>query len=221
MDVAGIENSLQLSLIERGRILPVNGREFYEKAREAVTPVSEKFASEFRNMTTVSCNVLLPCNRTLSGTIAIPADFEETRERHQIQFSKSSADKLLNFYLEQLLLTLHFKFPVTGKVIFTKEAPDVMAREFPPVANAAERLNKLLLTALHVYSKPAPLPIFSSASFECCKEKGDCVKGFKNDVLYHGVIERFYTENDFCTDRFKRLARRIYAPVAAIEGSPL
>ena len=217
MTVAGIGEEQQLSLVKRGRILPVNGTEFFDEARNTIAPLEARFIEKYRSLVTVNCSVTLPCGRTLCGSVAIPSDLEKSQVRHLISFSKCSPEKLFQFHLEQLLLAAFFKLPgLRGELIFTKEEPDAMVRSFPPVRDAEKQLNKLLLTALHTWSKKMPLPLFANASLACCQGE-NYAKAFATDLRYNRAIGLFYDENNYDSGRFKRLAKRVYAPVAEVE----
>ena len=175
MRLADMDSGSWLSMVKRGRLLPVNNVEQYESAKELILSLPEVLLEEFREMSTVNCSLQVCPETTVAALLAVPADFEKTFRRDVIHFSKFSPDKLLNFYLEQLLLAAHFNAPVTGKVIFIKEQQKKMVYTVPPEKAPAAHLSRLAQIALLTFSEAQPLPIFANASYHCCKELAENV----------------------------------------------
>ena len=182
MRLADIDSGSWLSMVKRGRLLPVNNVEEYESAKELICSLPEVLLEEFRDMSAVNCSLQVCPETTVAALLAVPADFEKTFRRDVIHFSKFSPEKLLCFYLEQLLLAAHFNAPVTGQVIFTKEEQEKMVYTVPPEKAPAARLSRLAQIALLTFSEAQPLPIFANASYICCKETKICLAEFLKNL---------------------------------------
>jgi hypothetical protein len=195
----------------------------------------DEYVEAFKNQTGLLCEQTF-CGTTLFGTLPLPAPLGESVCRYEVLFSKKSPQKIFKFYLEHLLLTCQTgqEKTVTGKLVFAREEENAKLYFFPPVHDAAEKLENFMKTALSTYSSPRPLPIFAAASYEYCKrslaknpktppEKDPAVrkKFLESDLQYHKVIGEFFDEDNFNDEEFRELAKFLFSDIAQIKPGEL
>lgn len=223
MGLAGIGESLWLPLVNKRRFLPVNDLSPYTEAVEIVTPLLNRFSATYNAQEAVTCEKKLSCGVTLTGTLAVAGTPEKGLERIVVHFSQFASEKLLRFYLEQLLIAAYYgpETALSGKIIFAKEEkPLYIMPQFP---DPEGMLNELTETALQTYTAPYPLPLFAQASYEYAKAQDEkkSLSAFQKDMKYNKVIERFFNEEILEDENFHRLAHTVFSAVASMEPDEL
>ena len=226
MRVAEIPQDKWRPLVERARLLPVNGKNTYTELEKTVTDLPEELVEAFKTQTALLCEQTF-CGVTLFSTLEFPRPAGENICRYKVLFSRSSGEKLFQFYLEHLLLTCQMgeKHSVTGKLVFAKEEKNKL-RSFPVISpsDARRKLEELMGIALRTYSVPQPLPIFASASFEFAKNPSSAnikKKFVEKDLKYNKVIKEFFDEENFCEGEFEDMAAAIFSDIVNIEPEEL
>jgi exonuclease V gamma subunit len=235
MRLDDIPQQEQQKLIEKARILPVNGSKILDDAHailnKAASTVRKHYPDFMRNLkgeTALECRCQLTVPQesgnshdvTLMSRLPLPANCLTDRVRLVLRFSSCSPEKKLNCYLEHLLLNAVRPEEICGMLLFISEKKGIYTLStcvLPAFSQEQARsiLTTLMGIALKTYTADKPLPIFANAS--SAKAEGgndDAVrKEFLEDVKKNKVIERFYSQDDFLSPEFNELTLKIYTPV--------
>jgi hypothetical protein len=212
---ADIPEDKWYSLVNRCRLLPVNDTVVFNTSKAIILELRQKFSEHIPSLL-ASCRAELACGTALCGELGVPEGFESSKERTVIHFSKFAHEKLLSFYLEQLLLAVHFGMPVAGTVVFSKESPPSNVFKFWTVPDI-QRLDELVSIALRAYTEPRPLPIFNSASFAEARNSNG-YKMIRDAISSCKATALFYNMDNIPQEEFTELANQIFFPIANMNG---
>ena len=202
-----------------------------------INELPEEAEEALKHQSSLHCELSLPFTPpvTLFALLPVPGSFAAQRELRRICVlcSKAEPEKLLSFYLEQLLLTACYgsEKNISGK-LFYLEGGEWHSFELPVVENARKQLNDLTSIALRCYdaTQTVPLPLFAHASYEHAQSRKNAapdeepvvtknvIEQFGTDMERNKVIERFFNKDSFDDEAFVRefsdLAQMVYGEMA-------
>ena len=208
---------------EKARMLPVNSRDLFEKYKNLIEEVFDKFdlGDKSRDLVSAECSCKISTENNAPLELYKTLEFKESDEKIErtvLHYSHFNPQKLMNFYLEHLLLSAVYagKKSVTGRIIFIRPYKDNGGKEkikffdFKVKPDADKKLEDLVTVALRSYKEDMPLPIFAGASYACANGKSDVFKKFVKDMKYNGAVGLFFTEENFNKGEFESLAGKIF-----------
>jgi exodeoxyribonuclease V gamma subunit len=109
MRIDNVPQDTWFSLVQRTRLLPVNDQTIFSGTQLLINSLPEEIVEEYRHQTALLCEFTptsTPAVR-IFASLAVPEDFtaKDQYRRNCVLCSSAAPEKLLNFYLEQLLLT--------------------------------------------------------------------------------------------------------------------